>query len=167
MEFIQIGQLKKTYGLQGELKCSIEDRFWDDLLEAEVVFVEIKGQKIPFFIEEIKEGVDVLLKFEEVNEREAAAELSGKPLYMRPSDLSSSISFEDRIPGLLGFIIVTEEGQEVGPIKELIEMPMQVLALVDKNGDEVMIPLVEDLIKDVIEKERKLIMSLPDGLLDL
>jgi 16S rRNA processing protein RimM len=171
MEFIQIGKLKKTYGLQGDLKCFIEDRFWEDLLEADVLFVEIKGQQIPFFIEEIKEGVDVLLKFEEVDKPEAAAALSGKNLYMRLSDLSSTaeggLSFEDRLPSLVGFMIMSEQGQEIGPIKELIDMPMQVLALVDKNGEEVMIPLVEDLVKDVLEAEQTIIMSLPDGLLNL
>ncbi len=170
MDFVQIGQLKKHYGLNGALKSFIEDRFWEDLLNTEVVFVEIKGQKIPYFIEEIKEGTDILLKFEEVEDREAAAKLSGKPLFIRVSDLSdqnAALSFEDRLPGLVGFIIFTETGEEVGPISELIEMPMQMLALVEKNGEEVMIPLVEEFIGDILENEKKLIMILPEGLLDL
>lgn len=170
MEYVQIGRLKKTYGLNGELKSFIEERFWEDLLEADVLFVELKGQKIPFFIEEIKEGGDILLKFEEVEDRDAATELSGKPLFMRISDLSeqnASLSFEDRLPGLVGFTIVTEEGLEVGPVAELIEMPMQVLALVEKNDEEIMIPLVEDFIVDIIEEEKIIIMSLPEGLLEL
>lgn len=170
MDYIQIGHLKKTYGLNGELKSFVEERFWEDLLEADVVFVEIKGQKIPFFIEEIKDGGDILLKFEEVDDRDSAVELSGKPLFMRVSDLSeqhASLSFEDRLPGLIGFTIVTEEGLEVGPISELIEMPMQVLAMIEKKDEEILIPLAEDFIVDILEKEKKLIMSLPEGLLEL
>lgn len=171
MEFVQIGRLNKTYGLNGEIRSQIEDRFWNDVLQAEVLFVEIKGQKIPFFIDEIKEGSDILLKFEEVGDRESAALLSGKSLFIRTSDLqianSEQLTFDEQLPGLISYTIWTEDGQEVGPIVDLIEMPMQVLAVVEKKGQEQMIPLAEDLIIDIQAAEKKIVMSLPEGLLDL
>ena len=46
-----------------------------------------KGGKVPFFIEQISESPELQIKFDDVNSREAAIELTGKPIFIRHSDL--------------------------------------------------------------------------------
>ena len=171
MEYLEIGRLKKPYGLQGDLRISIEDQFWSDILKTEVLFVEIKGQKIPYFLEGIKDGTEILVKFEDVDNKETASRLSNKLLFLRSTDISSEtaeqLSFEAQLPEWIGYVIWTEDGTMVGPITDLIDMPMQVLAAVNYNNKELLIPMVEEFIVEIVSTEKKLIMSLPDGMLNL
>jgi len=171
MDYIQIGQLKKTYGLEGELRMRVDDQYWEDLLTADVLFVDIKGQKIPFFIETIKDGDEILIKFEDLDDRDAAADISNKSLFLRTQDLIPAEQREhplsDQLTHLIGYQIQTEAGQKIGPILELLEMPQQVLASVDYEKKEILIPLVDDFIVDIVEAEKKIIMTLPEGMLDL
>lgn len=171
MELIRIGQLKKTFGLQGELRLDIEEAFWDDLLEAEVLFVEIKGQMVPFFIEEIKEGTDVLIKFEEVGAKEEAAPLSNRSVYLRKTDLSEPVQdirwTEEQLEALVGYSVWTQEVGLIGPIIEFVDMPMQLIAVVAYQGRELLIPFVRDFLIDIQEERQKIKMRLPEGLLEL
>ena len=62
-----------------------------------------------------------------------------------------------------------EECGHVGRVLDIQEMPGQVMMVVETLPDkkEVLIPLVEDFIVDVDEASRIILMSLPQGLLEL
>ena len=47
MEFIEVGFTKKAHSLTGELKVNIEPRYLEDVLKADVVFIETKGTRLP------------------------------------------------------------------------------------------------------------------------
>ena len=168
-EFVEVGHTKKARGVAGELKMSVKDQYLDDFLEAKVLFLDLRGGKVPFFISSVKEGPDLLVKLDEVDDRKAAVELTGKPVYLRRQDLQ--LRQETALtPGyhfLEGFEIVTEKDGRVGTIGEIIEFPQQIMALVDYGGKEVMIPLNDRFITGIDEERRVLEMELPEGLLEL
>lgn len=167
--FVSIGYTKKTHGAAGELKASIEDRFLDTVLEKGVVFVGVQGKPVPYFLESVRESGDLLLKFEGIDTPDQAKGLNSCTLYLRESDLPAMpevlqpASFKDYI----GFTIVEEEGQVIGPIVEVLEYPWQEVAVVNWQEREVMIPLHADLVCSVDKVGRRLVLRLPEGLLDL
>jgi hypothetical protein len=56
---------------------------------------------------------------------------------------------------------------EIGVIADLVELPFQLLAKVQVNNREVLIPLVEDFILDIQENKKVIYLTLPDGLLSI
>ena len=70
--FISIGRSKKSYGVKGDLKVSVEAPYGEDFQTANVLFFELKGQKVPYFIEKIGTSPDLWVKLEEVDSKEAA-----------------------------------------------------------------------------------------------
>lgn len=167
--FTSIGFTKKTHGASGELKASIEDRFLDAVLENGLVFIGVQGKPVPFFLESVRESGDLLLKLEGVDSPDQARALTSCTLYLRESDLPAATaasqppSFKD----YKGFTIVEEEGKAIGPILEVVEYPWQEVAVVAWQEREVMIPLHADLVCSIDKAGRRLVLRLPEGLLDL
>jgi 16S rRNA processing protein RimM len=55
----------------------------------------------------------------------------------------------------------------IGEVKEVIEMPNYELAKVSYQNRIVMIPIHEDLVEEVNEEEKKIIMNLPEGFFEI
>ncbi len=167
-QYIEIGYTKKTRGINGEVKVFVKDEYFDDFLEAGVLFIDVQGGYVPFFVESIRETNALLLKFEDINSPEEAAPVTGKPFYMRASDLRAPQSAPPTDFSLLrGFRIVDLDSGPVGPIREILELPQQIMAVVEYGDGEVLIPLNDQLITGIDEEAQILEMDLPEGLLEL
>ncbi len=92
MEYLAIGKIKKPHGLTGELKATIDERFFADVSEVEAFFVEIQGEQAPYFIESIRGKGPFILKFEDIDSKEDAALLTNKNIFLRREDVSLSES---------------------------------------------------------------------------
>ena len=68
----------------------------------------------------------------------------------------------------MGFEVEDETKGYVGEIVEVREMPTQYLIVVEtEEGEQVLIPFVEDFIVDIDEAEGVICMDLPAGLVDM
>lgn len=168
--YILIGHTKKTHGAQGELKVEIREQYLEDFAQADVVFLKIHGKPAPFFIENIRDAGDLLLKLEEVNSPTQAKEFTSKEIFLRVEDVSSiEEEAEDKFnfAEFTGFSLEGVEQGVIGKIIEVQQYPQQELALVGFQGREILIPLHPELVVQVNKKSKKLVMQLPEGLLDL
>ncbi len=168
-EYISIGKLGKAHGLSGAVKANIEDRFLEDLADKGVCFLELSGQKVPYFIDGIQDGNQLILSFEGVSSREQAMLLQSKEILMRLQDIHpENLESEEGLVYAFctGFCIYDPEGKAIGIIEEVLDMPQQEMALLNNEGKEVFIPLHPDWIIEIDEDKQQVLMDLPDGLLD-
>jgi non-canonical purine NTP pyrophosphatase (RdgB/HAM1 family) len=63
--------------------------------------------------------------------------------------------------------IIDEEKGELGKVQEIIEYPTQSLIQVLINGKEVLIPIHDDIIKNVDREGKKIFIKAPNGLIDM
>ncbi len=172
--FIEIGHTKKTHGVQGWLRVQVEPEYLEDLLSTSAVFLSLQGQPVPYFVESFDARNDLLLKLEDINSKEAAAELSGKALSLREQDIIPDEEREFEMTEeeleysfLTGYELHTPEQGNIGAILEILEFPQQEMARLEIDQKEVLIPLHEDFIQSINEEHKQVTMSLPEGLLDL
>jgi 16S rRNA processing protein RimM len=168
-EFVKIGRTQKPHSIKGELKLFVEEIYIDDVFEVEALFLEIKGQKVPYFIEELQDAM--ILKLEGIETRNAAEELAHKDLYLRRED----INLPDEVIAsggmyykhLEGYTIFDEEVGKIAVIEEVAEFPQQEMAYVTYKNKTLLIPMNAKLILRIDAQAKKVFMELPDGLLDL
>ena len=67
---------------------------------------------------------------------------------------------------MLGFHLLNEE-EDIGEIIEVIEQPHQILCTILLDGKEALIPIHEESLDKIDQKNRKVHVTLPDGLLDI
>lgn len=172
--YINIGHTRKTHGVHGEMKISIEDRYLEDFLKNERIFLDVKGVKVPYFVASVRGKGELILLLEEVTSKEAAFALQSREIHLREHDLIPDHERELEIEPeevleyahVAGFLLIDQTLGEIGPIGEVLDMPQQEMAFLEYKGREVLIPLNAQFIMSIDEKNRRMLMDLPDGLLD-
>ncbi|NJN33618.1 MAG: hypothetical protein HC817_04545 [Saprospiraceae bacterium] len=58
-------------------------------------------------------------------------------------------------------------GKKIGIIEDVIEFPQQLMATVNIDNREVLVPLNEHFVKNCDDVQREIYLELPEGILDL
>jgi 16S rRNA processing protein RimM len=168
-EYIHIGKLVAVFGVKGELilKHSLGKK--STLKGATALFVEeTKGSYIPYFLEsaKAKDNDETFVKLEGINTKEMAARFTAKPVWLLDADFRQ-LAGKDAPISLLGYTVITDEDENLGPIEEVIKQPHQVLLRVTLEGNEALIPLHAETLDKIDRVAKEVYVTLPDGLLDI
>lgn len=165
IQHILLGRITKTHGFKGAVTVKVEKIFSENIPEPESVFLEIEGRPVPFFIEysEQPDSLTLRLKFDGYDSASAMKEFVGCNVFL--TETVGKQGKEIRYPGLEGYSVESREGIIAGVVKELIENPSQLLLnIVSCSGKEYLVPLHEDLIEEVDNKNKIIRMIIPEGL---
>lgn len=167
-EAFYIGYITKTKGLKGEVQLYFE---YDEpeLLDLDVVFAEISGKLVPYFVSSYKLQPNNTgnFYFDDVDHIDKAQPLLKKKIYLALDKMPDRSEDEFHYNDLKGFIVSDETQGELGEIIEINEYPQQFVATVLYKNKEVMFPLNDDMIIEIDEEEETILVDLPEGLLDL
>jgi 16S rRNA processing protein RimM len=168
IEYFKIGKLVTVVGLKGVLLLKHTLGKKTSLKDLQAIFIEEKKDSfLPWFIEsaKIKSKAEVYLKLEGIDNRDLAMRLAQKEIWLPENDFKKFAAKSAPV-SLLGYTIINKKDR-VGEILEVIEQPHQVLCRLEVKGREVLIPLNEDTLQKTDHKKKQVIVSLPDGLLEI
>lgn len=168
MDYINIGKIVATHGIQGELILKHALSKKADFKGVEVFFIEeTKDAYIPYFIEKViaRTNVESLVKIEKVASKEAANRFIKKNVWLLQEDFAKIA--DDQAPIALMDYLVINEQIKLGRVLEVIEQPHQILLRILYLQKEVYIPIHEETLDKIDRKNREIHVSLPDGLLDV
>lgn len=167
-EAFYIGYITKTKGLKGEVQLFFE---YDDpeLLDLDVVFAEVNGKMVPYFVSVYKLHTNNTgnFYFDDIDHIDKAQPLLRKKIYLPLSKMPDRSEDEFHYEDLKGYLVSDENHGELGEILEVNEYPQQFVATVSYQNKEIMFPLNDDMIVEIDEEESILRVHLPDGLLDI
>ena len=166
--YFKIGKLVATFGLEGQLVLDHKLGKKTSLKGLENIFVEENTDSfLPYFVEssKIKNDTEVFLKLEGISTKEIARRFIKKEVWLTEEDFKKFSASAAPI-SMLGFTVVNGD-EELGEVLEVIEQPHQVLCSIMLNGKEALIPVHEDSLEKIDKKNRKLFVTLPEGLLDI
>jgi len=107
-----------------------------------------------------------LLRFEGVRSVDAAEALVGARVYVRGDQLPPAGPGEVYHADLIGCMVRTVSGDELGTIREVLSTPGNDVCVVRDAAREVLVPLIADVIAE-LDIERRLVLVRPvPGLLD-
>ena len=163
-----IGYITKTKGLKGELQLYFE---YDapELLDLDVVFADINGKMVPFFVSSYKlhQNSTGNFYFDDIDHIDKAQALVKKKIYIPLIKLPDREDEDFHYNDLVGFTVSDETHGELGEILEVNAYPQQFVATVSYQNKEVLFPLNDDMIIEIDEDNQTLLVDLPEGLLDL
>ena len=167
-QYFKIGKLAASHGLKGDLVLQHSLGKKTTLKGLEAIFLEEgKDSFLPYFIEstKIRSEDETIIKLEGIDIVEQARKLTPREVWLAEDDFKKFAAKSSPI-ALLGFTMIQGD-EELGEILEVIEQPHQVLCTINLNGKEALIPIHEDSLEKVDQKNRKVYVVLPDGLLDI
>ena len=164
-----LGKIVKKYSFKGELLVKLDTDEPELFKNLESVFISLRNNLIPFFIESCKLHKTQLLriKFEEVDTEEDADALMKAELYLPLAILPKLEGNKFYFHEVVGFTMVDENFGEVGIIENVDTTGAQELFVVDKDGAEILIPVNDEFIKMVDRNQKQIIVNTPEGLIDL
>lgn len=165
----KVGRIGKTWGHQGELSLHLEGLVAEDLEDHGSLFVDIQGQKVPFFFSSLRDRgrQGTLVKFDEIDDPQAAAFLVGCDVYVPPGLLIDGSDESWDPEELIGLLVVDREHGELGEVTGMDGTERNPVLVVQKGEQEVLIPLVEDMVEEMDPEAGVLYVRTPPGLLDM
>ncbi len=167
-QYFKIGKLAASHGLKGDLVLQHSLGKKTSLKGLEMIFLEQgKDNLMPYFISNttIKSDNEIFIKLEGVDTKEVARKLTPKEVWLTEEDFKKFAAKSSPI-AMLGFSLVND-GENLGEILEVIEQPHQILCSILLNGKEALIPIHQDSLEKIDQKNRQVFVTLPDGLLDI
>lgn len=169
-DVIEIGVLGKPHGLSGEINMAFDNDVFDRV-DADYLVLMIDGILIPFYIEEyrFRGEQSVLMKLEGIDDAEKARQLTGTVVYfpksLNDADDEEMTSWDE----LIGYSVIDDaDGTYVGRIESYDDSTANMLLIIKTDEDkEVLIPVAEELIKELDNKNKTFKMTIPQGLLDI
>ncbi len=114
-----------------------------------------------------KRGTIVIAKLRGIDSREKAETMRKACVFAREEDLPPLEEGEFFLHDLIGLAVVTDAGDDVGTVDDVIEGPAQPILVVARKGKEsVMIPAVDEFVDNMDLDERRIIIRPIEGLLD-
>jgi len=161
--FTQIGQIGKSFGTDGFNRIKLFDSFSTFAKGVTFFFLEEEDYYVPFRVQEWARA-HAMIRFDDVTDQKNADRLQAKKVFLPTSDVKHLIS--DGRSMLEGYTLFDGE-IEIGKIDHIQELPHQLLASLNYNGRQIFIPIVEDLLVEINESSKNVVMNLPDGILEL
>ena len=140
-KFIEAGEIVNTHGVRGEVKIMP----WTDTPEflRAVKTLYIDGKPVRVLASRVHKGA-LLASLEGVEDVNAAMRLKGRRVYMDRDDapLEPGRFF---IQDIIGARVVTESGEEIGTLREVIDAPAGMVYVV-RGETEHLIPAVDEFV---------------------
>ena len=169
-DFLVIGQVLRPHGVRGELRVQVLTDHPDRFKHLEEVMLTInldddEGEIYPVERARLHQGF-AIVKLAEVEDRNAADLLRGQWLLVPVEDAVPLEEGEFYVHQLIGLEMVTESGESIGTVTEMLETGANDVYVVDspKYG-EVLIPAIPDVIKDINLETGKITIAPLPGLL--
>ncbi len=163
---LNVVKISGTYHLKGGVKgvSYLED---PKVLEGNKVIVETPaGQKRVLTVIEVKSlpGNKITLEFEEVNTKSEAALLANALVYIK-RELINIEEDEYLVSDIIRMEVVDNKYGVLGKITDVFETGAHDVYVVNEGAAEIMIPVVDEFVKEVDFAGKKIVTEIIDGML--
>ncbi len=167
-DYRNIGKIVSSFGLKGEmiLQHHLGKKISPEKIK--VIFLEQKKDDLlRFFLDHarIKSDHELFVKLEGIDSKEAASKFLRHEVWMKQEDLNLHALKNNPI-AWVGYHLL-DEGRDLGEVLEVIEQPHQVLCRLEIQTREVLIPVNEETFKKIDYPGKRLLLNLPEGLLEV
>ena len=166
----KIGFVRKTHGVHGEVAIEFEPQFEYSVEAAPRFFIELEGLLVPFFVSEnglrIKSGKTALVTFDWVDTENYARRLVGQNVYLFQNEIIKHDKDENSSP-FLNFLLMDKSLGEIGIITEVDDYSGNVVLTVSYNDKQILVPYNEDFLVSIDNKQKILILNLPQDLIGI
>ncbi|MBS9337597.1 ribosome maturation factor RimM [Fructobacillus parabroussonetiae] len=169
VNYFKIGTIVNTHGIRGELKVkAITDFAEERFAKGATVYRLVDGKYLPEKIAKARMHKGMwLLTFDGVTNINEVEVYKGQELYVSEADRDELADGEYYYSDIVGCTVKDLEGQAIGRVKEIMETGANDVWVVKRPaGPDALIPVIEDVVKDVNVSEQTIVIDVLEGLLD-
>jgi 16S rRNA processing protein RimM len=169
-EFTEVGYIQKPHGLKGEVIVAFDKEFEATFEEVEILFIQVDGALVPFFIEEdgfrFRAGENAICQLLFVDSLARAKELAGCKVFVLDNDVIENKDYEVT-SALIGLIAFDEKFGKIGRITRVDDFSGNLVVTISHQRAEIMVPLSDEVIKAIDQENGEIRLNCPDGLIEI
>ncbi len=164
--FVVIGKFRRPHGIRGEIRMSVLTDYPEVLTKGMAIYTG--AQYHPYTIKAVRwHGGDLLVSLQELPDRTAVEIFRNIMVYMKGEDIPDLPEDEYYPHQLIGLNVITDQGQSLGTIKEIIFTGANdVYVMQPPQGKEILLPAIEQVILEIKQEEGFVLVHIIPGLLD-
>lgn len=159
---IVIGQIVKPHGVRGEVTVEINNQFSDVCSVGS--FVYIQGHAYQITRSYAYRNERFVIKFKSIDTRKAAEVLRNENVTISPDKLPTLNDGKYYDFQIIGLSVFENAGEFLGRITEIVYTGANDVYVISKNNAELLIPAINQVIKQVDIDRNTMIVQLPKGL---
>jgi 16S rRNA processing protein RimM len=163
---VAVARVVGIFGNKGSLKVLLLTDFPSRLLELQDVKLVGKETQDYRIVEARKHGRGFVLTLSGVDTVQKAKDLIGCHISVPEEEvkpLPQDTYYEYQLVGLDAY---DEAGERIGEVEEILELPANDVLVIDRNGKEVLVPVVAAFIKKIDMENKRIVIAPIKGLID-
>lgn len=163
---VPVGKVLTTHGVRGAVKIHAYGDTLEGLDIGDRLLCGAAGRaEVELTLGALRAHKRVWIgEFEEIGDMDTARDLAGKELLIPVDRLPVLPEGEYYHFQLLGLSVETTDGRELGILSNILETGSNDVYVVECDGRELLVPALEDVIREVDLDLKKMIVDLPEGL---
>jgi len=168
-DMLRVGVITTTHGVKGEVKVFPTTDDPKRFRKLKTVYLDMGKELLPVTVEGVKFFKQmVIVKFEEFKDCDQANLYRNKEILIDRADAVPLKKDEFFICDLVGLTVVSEEGETIGELVDVLKTGANDCFEVKKPDNTTFyIPYIEDCVKEISLEEKKVLIHVMPGLLDL
>jgi 16S rRNA processing protein RimM len=164
--YIAIGRIVKSHGVVGEISVAPSTTLpLEDVLGRDVWVVPPVRLARPYRVESVRQGPKgPLVTLEGVGDIDLAREMVGASICLPHDDVPDSVLAEVFDP--LGYSVADLARGEIGTVEEVIVTGANDVWVVRGRLGEVLVPVIDEVVKEIDEQAETIRVSLLPGLIE-
>jgi 16S rRNA processing protein RimM len=170
-KWFNVGKIVNTHGVRGEVRVISKTDFAEErYVPGNTLYIFKEGSDIPIEVvidsHRVHKNFD-LLTFEGMPSIQNVEQFKGALLKVDENQLSELDEGEYYFHEIIGCQVYTDQGEEIGTIREILATGANDVWVVKrKEGKDLLIPYIEEIVTEINIDEKKVIITPMEGLLD-
>ena len=168
-EYLRVGVIANTHGVRGEVKIFATTDDIRRFKKLRKCVIDTGRERIDVEVESCKFFKQTpILKFKSIDQLNDVERFKGKDLLVHRDHAVKLEKNEFFIVDLIGLNVETDEGMELGVLADVLQTGANDVFVVKmSDGNEVLIPYIEQCVPEIHPETGKVTVHLLPGLLDL
>lgn len=168
-EYLRVGVIANTHGVRGEVKIFATTDDIRRFKKLRKCVIDTGRERIDVEVESCKFFKQTpILKFKSIDQLNDVERFKGKDLLVHRDHAVKLEKNEFFIIDLIGLNVETDEGMELGVLTDVLQTGANDVFVVKMaDGNEVLIPYIEQCVPEIHPETGKVTVHLLPGLLDL
>lgn len=167
-ELFELGYNGKPVGNKGEVNLHLDTDQPENYQKMKDLFVDIKGTLVPYSVEHIKiNGQKATVKYKDIDNKDVAALLQGSKVFLPLDFLPKLKGTQFYFHEVIGFRVEDKTYGDIGIVDQVIDHSVQAIFSILKDGQEILIPITDEILKKLDRKNKLIQIEAPEGLIDI
>ncbi len=166
-DLFRVGVISNTHGIKGEVKVFPTTQSPERFKDLKDVILDTGSEKKPLEVKSVRFFKNlVIVKFKGIDNINDIEKYKGCDIYVTRENAIPLEEGECYIADMIGLKVVTDDGNDFGILKDVMETGANLVFVVEHDGKEVLLPDIPDCVKSVDIKNQIITVHIMKGLLD-